>query len=45
MTTTLRDVRSTGWMTNDVPDAVVLFLHGFGSNEQDLSSTGPGTRA
>ncbi|WP_188109372.1 alpha/beta hydrolase [Paeniglutamicibacter gangotriensis] len=41
MTTTLRDVRSTGWTTNDVPDAVVLFLHGFGSNEQDLSSLAP----
>lgn len=41
MTTTLRDVRSTGWTTNDAPDAVVLFLHGFGSNEQDLSGLAP----
>ncbi|QXQ10021.1 alpha/beta hydrolase [Paeniglutamicibacter sp. Y32M11] len=41
MTTTLRDVRSTGWITNGVPDAVVLFLHGFGSNEQDLSGLAP----
>ncbi|OIH85309.1 hypothetical protein BLJ79_09060 [Arthrobacter sp. UCD-GKA] len=41
MTTTLRDVRSTGWTTSDVPDAVVLFLHGFGSNEQDLSGLAP----
>lgn len=37
MTPTLRDVRSTGWITNATPDAVVLFLHGYGSNEQDLS--------
>ena len=41
MTNTLRDVRSTGWTTTEVPDAVVLFLHGFGSNEQDLSSLAP----
>ncbi len=41
MTTTLRDVRSTGWTTSDVPAAVVLFLHGFGSNEQDLSGLAP----
>lgn len=41
MTTTLRDVRSTGWTNSDAPHAVVLFLHGFGSNEQDLSSLAP----
>ena len=41
MNTTLRDVRSTGWTTSDVPAAVVLFLHGFGSNEQDLSGLAP----
>lgn len=41
MTTTLRDVCSTGWITNETPDAVVLFFHGFGSNEQDLSGLSP----
>lgn len=41
MTTTLRDVRSPNWITNEAPDAVVLFLHGFGSNEQDLSGLAP----
>ncbi len=41
MTNTLRDVRSTGWTTSPTPAAVVLFLHGFGSNEQDLSSLAP----
>lgn len=41
MNSTLRDVRSTGWITKQTPDAVVLFLHGFGSNEQDLSSLAP----
>ncbi|MFJ2620151.1 hypothetical protein [Glutamicibacter sp. NPDC087344] len=41
MTTTLRDFRSTGWTTTEVPDAVVLFLHGFGSNVHGLSSLAP----
>ena len=41
MNSTLRDVRSTNWTTSETPDAVVLFLHGFGSNEQDLSSLAP----
>lgn len=41
MTTTLHDVRSPGWTNTDVPEAVVLFLHGYGSNEQDLSSLAP----
>ncbi|GAA1884892.1 dienelactone hydrolase family protein [Paeniglutamicibacter psychrophenolicus] len=41
MTNALRDVRSTGWTTSETPDAVVLFLHGFGSNEQDLSGLAP----
>jgi phospholipase/carboxylesterase len=41
MNTTLRDVRSHGWTTNPVPEAVALFLHGFGSNEHDLGSLAP----
>ncbi|NVM98057.1 alpha/beta hydrolase [Arthrobacter sp. SDTb3-6] len=41
MNTTLRDVRSPGWTANPVPDAVVLMLHGFGSNEHDLASLAP----
>lgn len=41
MTTTLRDVRSPEWTTDTVPTAVVLFLHGFGSNENDLSGLAP----
>jgi phospholipase/carboxylesterase len=35
-TTTLHDVRSDDWNTDDAP-AVALLLHGFGSNEKDLS--------
>ncbi len=41
MNTTLRDVRSPEWTANDVPDAVVLFLHGYGSNEHDLGPLAP----
>lgn len=41
MNTTLRDVRSSDFATNSAAGAVVLFLHGFGSNEQDLSSLAP----
>lgn len=41
MNTTLRDVRSPSWTAEVVPDAVVLFLHGFGSNEHDLGSLAP----
>jgi phospholipase/carboxylesterase len=37
MTTTLHDVRSADWET-DATAPVALLLHGFGSNEQDLSS-------
>lgn len=36
MNTTLRDVRSPGWSATDAPEAMVLFLHGYGSNERDL---------
>jgi phospholipase/carboxylesterase len=35
-TTTLHDVRSDDWNTDDAP-AVAILLHGFGSNERDLS--------
>jgi phospholipase/carboxylesterase len=41
MTTTLHDVRSQSWTADAVPDAVALFLHGFGSNEHDLGSLAP----
>lgn len=41
MNTALRDVRSQGWTADAIPDAVALFLHGFGSNEHDLSSLAP----
>lgn len=41
MFTTLRDVRSPGWSTTDAPEAMVLFLHGFGSNEHDLTQLAP----
>ncbi|SEE07245.1 phospholipase/carboxylesterase [Arthrobacter alpinus] len=41
MNTTLRDVRSPNWSTVDAPDVVVLFLHGFGSNEHELASLAP----
>ncbi|MEV8182492.1 hypothetical protein [Specibacter sp. NPDC078692] len=41
MNTTLRDVRSPGWNTTDTPEAMVLFLHGFGSNERDLTQLAP----
>ena len=41
MNTSLRDVRSSGWTTTAATDAVALFLHGFGSNEHDLSSLAP----
>ena len=41
MNTTLRDVRAPGWTTQDVPGAVVVFLHGYGSNEHDLASLAP----
>lgn len=40
MNTTLRDVRSQSWNADAVPDAIVLFLHGFGSNEHDLGALG-----
>ena len=38
MVRTLDDVRSTRWNTKPETGAVLLFLHGFGSNEHDLSS-------
>lgn len=41
MNTTLRDVRSSGWTANPAPSEVVLFLHGFGSNELDLAPLAP----
>jgi phospholipase/carboxylesterase len=41
MDTLLRDARSAGWTAKAVPDAVALFLHGFGSNEHDLGSLAP----
>ncbi|WP_427007961.1 alpha/beta hydrolase [Pseudarthrobacter sp. H2] len=41
MNTSLRDVRSPDWSTIAAPDAVALFLHGFGSNEHDLGSLAP----
>ncbi|RAN69490.1 hypothetical protein B5P43_35855 [Bacillus sp. SRB_336] len=41
MNTTLHDVRSPGWSATAAPDAVALFLHGFGSNEHDLASLAP----
>ncbi|WP_054010791.1 alpha/beta hydrolase [Arthrobacter sp. ERGS1:01] len=41
MTITLRDVRSHGWTTGAAPEAVALFLHGFGSNEHDLGALAP----
>ncbi|UTT40164.1 hypothetical protein NMP99_02285 [Glutamicibacter mishrai] len=34
----LDDVRSARWSNNPESGAVVLFLHGFGSNEHDLST-------
>jgi len=34
----LKDVRSTQWSNNPGSGAVLLFLHGFGSNEHDLGS-------
>lgn len=39
MTTLLRDVRSPGW-TDGAP-VVALFLHGYGSNEHDLTGLAP----
>jgi phospholipase/carboxylesterase len=41
MNTTLRDVRSQSWTVEAAPYAAALFLHGFGSNENDLGSLGP----
>jgi phospholipase/carboxylesterase len=41
MTTPLRDLRCHGWTATPVPEAVALFLHGFGSNEHDLGSLAP----
>ena len=41
MFTTLRDVRSSDWSATDAPEAMVLFLHGFGSNEHDLTQLAP----
>ncbi|MDD0858526.1 hypothetical protein NHF46_13585 [Arthrobacter alpinus] len=41
MNTTLRDVRSPGWSATDAPETMVLFLHGFGSNEHDLLQLAP----
>ena len=41
MNTTLRDVRSQGWAATPVPDAIALFLHGFGSSELDLGALAP----
>lgn len=38
MTTLLQDVRSAQWNHAAEAGAVLLFLHGFGSNEHDLSS-------
>ena len=40
MNPTLRDVRSQSWNSDADPDAVALFLHGFGSNEHDLGALG-----
>lgn len=34
----LDDVRSAQWSSNPESGAIVLFLHGFGSNEHDLST-------
>ncbi|MHA7177790.1 alpha/beta hydrolase [Arthrobacter sp. Sr24] len=41
MFTTLRDVRSPDWNAADAPEAMALFLHGFGSNEHDLTQLAP----
>jgi phospholipase/carboxylesterase len=42
MTTPLRDVRSPDFPNEaDRADAVVLLLHGFGSNERDLTGLAP----
>lgn len=41
MNTTLRDVRSPGWSATDAPETLVLFLHGYGSNEHDLLQLAP----
>ncbi|WP_104109625.1 alpha/beta hydrolase [Arthrobacter sp. N199823] len=41
MNTTLRDVRSPGWSATDAPQTLVLFLHGYGSNEHDLLQLAP----
>lgn len=38
MTDLLSDIRSADWNRTAEPGAVILFLHGFGSNENDLSS-------
>ena len=40
MTTALFDVRSTGWTASGTP-AVAILLHGFGSNERDLTGLMP----
>ena len=42
MTTLLRDVRSPGWPSDTAAEpAVALLLHGFGSNEHDLTGLVP----
>jgi len=41
MNTTLNDVRSPTWTTMSAAPAVVLFLHGYGSNENDLAGLAP----
>ena len=39
--TLLRDVRSPGWNATSDGSPVVLFLHGYGSDEHDLASLAP----
>ncbi|TXN29935.1 alpha/beta hydrolase [Lacisediminihabitans profunda] len=42
MNTLLRDVRSPGWAVDTIAEpAVVVLLHGFGSNEHDLTGLVP----
>jgi len=41
MNTLLRDVRSPGWSTAGTSSAIAIFLHGFGSNERDLTGLAP----
>lgn len=41
MNALLRDVRSPGWATAGTSSAIAIFLHGFESNERDLTGLAP----